>query len=713
MVVNICSPDNLDPDDYGRPIIMEDQCDKVGVGFEDCVFSILDTAETACFKVLRKWKVTDWCQFEGGQYKTWVYDQVIKFQNTNAPSFTNGTCNDQEICSYDGECGPVQVQLVANAEDDCTPDDELVYRYFIDVDSDGTYELNQDNNPFADFPGVGNNATGSYPVGTHRILWEVEDKCGNKTTCVAEFALLNCKQPNAICREISVNLTLMDMDGDNDPETPLVMVEADDIGFNSFHPCYDDVTISFSTDPTDTMRSYGCEFADSTVIVEIWVTDPNGNQDFCSIPLNIQDNNDLCPDIISPVTGAISGFVYTEEDDMVEAAIIHLTGSGVSPDETDDLGSYGFDDMPFGGSYTVDPSKNDDLLNGVTTYDLALIQRHILGLQPLTSPYKQIAADVDNSERVDILDIIALRRVILGISDEFPNNESWRFVDAEFVFQTDQPLLEPFNEEYRILQFTDDMTDINFIGVKIGDVNASASTGNASGGDSRGLDYRFDFSVENIVMRAGETYTVPVYASREIELIGFQGTFEFNPGWLNVNAINGGAIEWSEGNMNLTMTDRGVVPFSWNTGDYIELRTDAPLFEIVITPNVDIPLGTALSIGSALTNNESYTDLGLMGLGLQFETRKAGEETPFELYQNVPNPFAEATTIGFRLPKDMSVDLTIYDNSGRVVAQFQMDAKAGYNRFDITKEQLNGQAGLMYYRLETEGFTAMKRMVGL
>lgn len=43
-------------------------------------------------------------------------------------------------------------------------------------------------------------------------------------------------------------------------------------------------------------------------------------------------------------------------------------------------------------------SKNDDITNGVTTLDIVLIQRHILGLKPLNSPYKILAADVNNSK---------------------------------------------------------------------------------------------------------------------------------------------------------------------------------------------------------------------------------------------------------------------------------------------------------------------------
>lgn len=50
-----------------------------------------------------------------------------------------------------------------------------------------------------------------------------------------------------------------------------------------------------------------------------------------------------------------------------------------------------------------------------------MIQKHILGIQTLTSPYKIIAADVNNSQAITAKDISDIRKVILGVTNEFPN----------------------------------------------------------------------------------------------------------------------------------------------------------------------------------------------------------------------------------------------------------------------------------------------------
>ena len=65
--------------------------------------------------------------------------------------------------------------------------------------------------------------------------------------------------------------------------------------------------------------------------------------------------------------------------------------------------------MAYGGTYEVIPEKNDDLLNGVTTYDLVLIQKHILGIDQFSSPYKVIAADIDHNNKLTAIDLVELR----------------------------------------------------------------------------------------------------------------------------------------------------------------------------------------------------------------------------------------------------------------------------------------------------------------
>lgn len=84
--------------------------------------------------------------------------------------------------------------------------------------------------------------------------------------------------------------------------------------------------------------------------------------------------------------------------------------------------------------------EDNDPLNGVSTYDLSLITKHILGLAPFSSPYKLIAADVNNSRSVTTLDVIQLRaNRPLASTQTSPNSSGDSWISL-CVSQSVQPL---------------------------------------------------------------------------------------------------------------------------------------------------------------------------------------------------------------------------------------------------------------------------------
>ena len=96
---------------------------------------------------------------------------------------------------------------------------------------------------------------------------------------------------------------------------------------------------------------------------------------------------------------------------------------------------------------TITPVRGGDDANGVSTIDMVITQRHILGLTLFDSPYKMIAADINRSGSITTFDMVLLRRLILQYTEEFPTNTSWRFVDADFEFtDPSNPFLDDFPE---------------------------------------------------------------------------------------------------------------------------------------------------------------------------------------------------------------------------------------------------------------------------
>ena len=74
-----------------------------------------------------------------------------------------------------------------------------------------------------------------------------------------------------------------------------------------------------------------------------------------------------------------------------------------------------------------------------------------LNIVPLGSPYRLIAADANRSNSVTTFDLVEIRKLILQINSDFPNNTSWRFVDGSYQFPNPaNPWTAPFPEVINI-----------------------------------------------------------------------------------------------------------------------------------------------------------------------------------------------------------------------------------------------------------------------
>jgi hypothetical protein len=192
----------------------------------------------------------------------------------------------------------------------------------------------------------------------------------------------------------------------------------------------------------------------------------------------VQDKQKVCPNSADKLK--IAGTIAMEGAGNLQGVPVTLSGSSMQSDTTDADGNYEFVNINKGGDFTVTPQLDKNHLNGVSTFDLVLIQKHILGIQPLESPYKMIAADVNNSKSISALDMVQIRKLILNIDKHFANNTSWRFVDAAYRFPDPK---NPWSTSFSEVMGVNDLVKnvrANFVAIKVGDVNASASVSSAA-----------------------------------------------------------------------------------------------------------------------------------------------------------------------------------------------------------------------------------------
>jgi len=373
-------------------------------------------------------------------------------------------------------------------------------------------------------------------------------------------------------------------------------------------------------------------------------------------------------------------------------------------------GRFDFAGMPENQDYSIAAQNNKDHRNGVSTLDLVLIQRHILGTQKLGSAYKVMAADANNDQKVTAGDIVEIRKLVLGISDKFANNTSWRFVNKAQTF-ADIHNPWPFLEKIGVQNFNQSVMHNDFVAVKIGDVNNSVVL-NARPDDLESRNRKaLRFVAAEQSYRAGDVVEVAFKAENFRDIVGTQFTLNFDNKALELMDVKAEALNIRPENLNTQLASEGRLALSWNQFDGVTVEASQPLFTLVFRATTNNTISRTLSFSSDITKPEAYTNtLEEMKLDLEF---RAGQQTlAFELMQNNPNPFTDQTVIGFVLPESAPAKLTVFDVTGKVVKTLSNTFPKGYSQWVIDAEELT-TAGVLFYELESNGNKAVKKMIYL
>ncbi len=723
------SPDNPQ---LGRPQVInnaDDNCALLSIEYRDEIFTI---EPDACFKILRTWIVIDWCQYDpfiDPDFGRWEATQVIKVRDRNKPVVTCavGPCEPATLVGA-GCVG--HISLTADATDNCSPIDWLLWEYKIDAFNDGVGQhagydfrvgsltkkaaaagdtVEYSHNPYADDRHNPFDASGTYPIGIHKICWFVEDGCGNVGVCCTLFEINDCKAPTPYCLTGIITVPM--------PATKCIDIWAKDLDHGSFDNCTskENLKFYFDGDPAKTSIRVCCDdFVaakandELRVEVEMWVEDEEGNKDYCKTVIIVQDNLDVCPNTGN--FGKITGELKTNKGDLANADVqLYYQGTMMT---TRAASPYTFGDLNLADPYMVKPIRNDNHLNGVSTQDISIIQKHVLSKTLITNPYLLIAADVNNSGSVTSSDISEIRKLILGVQDEFRKVSSWTFVPSAYQFADPiQPWNAPRTQDVKFTQTTTSETQsAPFIAIKYGDVNENAKASNLVSTSIR-TEGKLKFILDEKEFAAGEEVKVSFKASDFFNVSGYQFTLRFDNSTLNYQNFVSGAISVTEENFGLNRLNNGILTTSWNSNSISNLNENEVLFTLVFTSKTKGKVSTSFSITSEVTIAEAYinTDIAAIELGIRTNVGVVTGEV-FELYQNEPNPFNKQTTISYRLPEAGKVNLTIYDIAGKVLRVYNLNGQKGLNSYSINKSNLI-VSGIFYYQLDASNQTATKKMV--
>ncbi len=362
----------------------------------------------------------------------------------------------------------------------------------------------------------------------------------------------------------------------------------------------------------------------------------------------------------------------------------------------------------------VYPSKNDNPLNGVTTFDLVLISKHILGIEPLVSPYKIIAADATGTGSVTTFDIVELRKLILGIYGQ-PGSpwpyHSYRFVNKALQLPAN-PLPLPLSSQTVQVSIPPLGAVAAFYGIKVGDVNNTALGANFLSNDDRTeTTAPIGFVVQ--AGKKGEIIRIPVFAQEAIDCNGWQIGIGYDPlQWKLTNVVWTSQMgempeqfwhQLSPGNLRL---------LGYNgMGDLVRLPKGTPLFYLE---------GELLQAASTISiwlddkvadfTSETYGTSGDRGV---FALRSASESQmvqppsantippkdawSVDIY---PNPAGKAFRIQLMAPAGGAGSIKFFNPLGQLVTEHSVGLAAGENIFTSANLPML-QAGQYMVKIDT------------
>ena len=543
-------------------------------------------------------------------------------------------------------------------------------------------------------------------VGNKNLTLYVQDRAGNTSTCTAVVTVRDTTRPKLVPRS-GVIITLLQPTATVNANVFVSSVSDNCSALNKIQLGVRKVGTGLGFPNANTV-TFTCKDT-GLVNLELWARDSSGNAETKTITINLKSNVGVCPTIvITPATPMIMGGIRTEGGKAI-AANVSLNGGNTPSPVMVKSSDFKFENLTRGGSYTLTPVRDTDILNGITTFDIALMSRHALDIEPFTSPYKLIAGDVNKDGTIDAIDMVTTRKLVLRQIPRFPNNTAWRFIPKNHTFPAqidDVPLAFP--EALSVNNITDTLRGADFTAVKIGDINTSASNLTTDMPVQVRGTKQWQLSTEDKNLALGQVHYMDI-AADNLPINAFQFTLNFDKKAVKIMDIQALSLQGFETANYAIFEEHGMITVSWNAANAIA-EGQPKLFRIVVHAVQNTSLSNALSLTSDLTLAEAYTPNGdSYGVQLQFEGRNT-EGGAFALLPNAPNPFNDVTTIRFRLPQDEAVKLTVFDETGRTVKTINTSFPKGYNEMSLDMREI-AVSGVYYYRLETATNAAMQRMV--
>ena len=465
-------------------------------------------------------------------------------------------------------------------------------------------------------------------------------------------------------------------------------------------------SISWSGNFKDTIQGRDTVYGGSTLFLHV-LPGYTGATGTYMLEVNIER--------ISPV---MSGTIFTPSAINIPNVSL-LIKSNVLDTTINVSGNYSINLM--GIKDTINATKNNDVdkTNGVTALDVALIQSHILQKNLLNSPYKIIAADVNGDNTVSVLDIVYLKRLILGIDTTFTATSTgahrlWVFIDNDNTYNlADSSKIYPFYNQRTWSNLTTNISGKNLVGCKLGDVNWDWNPAKAR--PINNTNNAIELSYDAIKTNHANNIVVPIRVKNFKEMMGMQFTISFDPALLQWQVMGKNPLNIETG---INYAGEGSVSFLWvdPKNEVKTLEDGSILFEMVFNiiddERLTIDNGGLININGEVTTIAAYDkEYNLHNIILKSAVNKS-VEIEKETWSISPNPISNGMIhIQMNLKDNKTLVFRLLDYTGKVLLIKKAEGIKGSHDINLSEERLLNTGTYYLQAIGIEGEEVKKILI--
>ena len=328
-------------------------------------------------------------------------------------------------------------------------------------------------------------------------------------------------------------------------------------------------------------------------------------------------------------------------------------------------------------------------VNGVSTLDLVLINRFLFELT-IPTPMEALRSDIDKSGFIGVNDMLVLRKLVLGIS----NDNEYRFIHENQEFPSD---FDPFDfgVDYYDYHFEGSEADqINFLFVPYvaGDVNNTAKFGEKDSGTRSSVILSYD----DISVKKDQEYEVTFETQNIGNIAGISADLAFE-GVSYINDSNSySPLEW----MGVSLDNKD---YRFN---YLNTSSDQKSlqFTINVVAERDGMLSEMIALNPEFNNELIDEFLNSFSVSLIANQVLGAYESELEDLKIYPNPVSDFVSI--QLPVNDIYHVTITDVLGKSVFQKSLSG----NSLEIHKSEI-GHSGCYFVIVENNDRRFVQKLI--